>query len=131
MTTNHRGKRVNFPRFAAIATKTVLAVTLFEQGQGVIAMLVLSRKTGERIHIGDNITIEVRRVAGNRVTIALDAPRDVRILRGELEQAAREFEEPGPKQEEPAAQAYVLTHARLGSSDGLATHELGTANFAI
>jgi carbon storage regulator len=54
-------------------------------------MLVLSRKTGERIHIGDNITIEIRRVAGNRVTLALDAPRAIRILRGELEQAAREF----------------------------------------
>jgi carbon storage regulator len=54
-------------------------------------MLVLSRKIGERIHIGDNITIEIRRVAGNRVTLALDAPRDVRILRGELNQAAREF----------------------------------------
>jgi carbon storage regulator len=57
-------------------------------------MLVLSRKIGERIHIGDNITIEIRRVAGNRVTLALEAPRDVRILRGELEKAAREFREP-------------------------------------
>jgi carbon storage regulator len=93
-------------------------------------MLVLSRKTGERIHIGDNITIEVRRVAGNRVTIALDAPRDVRILRGELEQAAREFEETAPKVEQPASQAYVLTHTRLGSADGLPVHELGT-NYAI
>ena len=45
-------------------------------------MLVLSRKTGERIHIGENITIEIRRVAGNRVTLALEAPRDVRILPG-------------------------------------------------
>jgi carbon storage regulator len=57
-------------------------------------MLVLSRKTGERIHIGENITIEIRRVAGNRVTLALDAPRTVRILRGELNQAAREFRDP-------------------------------------
>ena len=57
-------------------------------------MLVLSRKIGERIHIGENITIEIRRVAGNRVTLALEAPRTVRILRGELEQAAREFREP-------------------------------------
>jgi carbon storage regulator CsrA len=47
-------------------------------------MLVLTRKIGESIRIGDHITIEVRRVAGNRVTIAVDAPRDVRILRGEL-----------------------------------------------
>jgi carbon storage regulator len=57
-------------------------------------MLVLSRKVGERIHVGDDITVEIRRIAGNRVTIALAAPRDVRILRGELERAAREFREP-------------------------------------
>jgi carbon storage regulator CsrA len=55
-------------------------------------MLVLSRKAGQRIHIGDEIVVEIRRVAGNRVTIALEAPRDVRILRGELQQAATEFE---------------------------------------
>ncbi len=47
-------------------------------------MLVLSRKIGERIHIGDDIFVEVRRVAGNRVTLAIKAPREVRILRGEL-----------------------------------------------
>mgnify|MGYP002624893230 CR=1 FL=1 len=55
-------------------------------------MLVLSRKVGERINIGDDIMVEVRRISGNRVTLALKAPRDVRILRGELEQAAREFQ---------------------------------------
>jgi carbon storage regulator len=54
-------------------------------------MLVLSRKVGERIHVGDNIVLEIRRIAGNRVTLALDAPRNVRILRGELEEAARQF----------------------------------------
>jgi carbon storage regulator len=54
-------------------------------------MLVLSRKVGERIHVGDNIVLEIRRIAGNRVTLALDAPRNVRILRGELESAAKEF----------------------------------------
>jgi carbon storage regulator len=57
-------------------------------------MLVLSRKVGERIHVGDNIVLEIRRIAGNRVTLALDAPRDVRILRGELERVAKEFKPP-------------------------------------
>jgi carbon storage regulator len=47
-------------------------------------MLVLSRKMGERIHIGEDIFVEVRRVAGNRVTLAVCAPKHVRILRGEL-----------------------------------------------
>lgn len=57
-------------------------------------MLVLSRKVGERIHVGDNVVLEIRRIAGNRVTLALDAPRHIRILRGELEGAAKEFRAP-------------------------------------
>ena len=47
-------------------------------------MLVLSRKTGEAIVIGDGIKVTVTRVSGNRVTIGIDAPGDVRVLRGEL-----------------------------------------------
>ena len=61
-------------------------------------MLVLSRKIGEKIHVGNDITIEVRRVAGNRVTLAVDAPREVRILRGELKDAAMAFEPDDPRQ---------------------------------
>ena len=83
-------------------------------------MLVLSRKIGEKIHVGNDITIEVRRVAGNRVTLAVEAPRDVRILRGELRDAAMEFETPD---EEPAHSDHlrstvVVTHHRMdfGSS---------------
>jgi len=47
-------------------------------------MLVLSRKLGERLVIGDNITVVVSRVAGNRVTLGIEAPADVRIVRSEL-----------------------------------------------
>lgn len=47
-------------------------------------MLVLSRKVGERLVIGGNITVVISRVAGNRVTIGIEAPDDVRIVRGEL-----------------------------------------------
>lgn len=48
-------------------------------------MLVLSRKVGDSIRIGDNIEIVVNRISGNRVTIGVEAPKDVRILRGEVE----------------------------------------------
>lgn len=48
-------------------------------------MLVLSRKVGEQLVVGENIRIVVHRVAGNRVTIGIEAPNDVRIIRGELE----------------------------------------------
>jgi carbon storage regulator len=74
-------------------------------------MLVLSRKIGEKIHVGSDITIEVRRVAGNRVTLAVDAPRSVRILRGELREAALEFE-PAEAESVPTV---VVTHQRLGA----------------
>jgi carbon storage regulator len=47
-------------------------------------MLVLSRKVGEKLIIGDNVTVLITQIAGNRVTIAIEAPRDVRIVRGEL-----------------------------------------------
>jgi carbon storage regulator len=50
-------------------------------------MLVLSRKVGEKLVIDGNITIVVSRVAGNRVTIGIDAPDSVRIVRGELKPA--------------------------------------------
>lgn len=47
-------------------------------------MLVLSRKEGEKLVIGDNIVITVNRISGNRVAIGIEAPREVAIVRGEL-----------------------------------------------
>ena len=47
-------------------------------------MLVLSRKPGEKVVIGGHITLTVVDVQGNRVRLGIDAPDDVRILRGEL-----------------------------------------------
>jgi carbon storage regulator len=47
-------------------------------------MLVLSRKVEERIQIGENILLVVRRIAGNRVVLGIEAPSDVRIVRSEL-----------------------------------------------
>ena len=56
-------------------------------GRG-FCMLALTRKIGEKLHVGNDITIEVRRVTGNRVTLSIDAPRNVCILRSELRDAA-------------------------------------------
>jgi len=49
-------------------------------------MLVLSRKVGEKLVIDGNITVEVVKIQGNRITIGIHAPADVKILRGELNQ---------------------------------------------
>ena len=56
-------------------------------------MLVLSRKTDERIRIGNDITIVVTQIKGNRVTLGIEAPDGVHILRGELENVANEFKQ--------------------------------------
>jgi carbon storage regulator len=47
-------------------------------------MLVLSRKTGQKVVIGHGITVTVVEIDGNRVRLAVDAPDRVRILRAEL-----------------------------------------------
>jgi carbon storage regulator len=48
-------------------------------------MLVLSRKVGEKLVIGENIVVTINRISGNRVTIGIEAPGSVKIVRGELE----------------------------------------------
>jgi carbon storage regulator len=48
-------------------------------------MLVLSRKPSEAITIGDKITVRVLAVFGNQVKLGIEAPKNVTILREELE----------------------------------------------
>jgi carbon storage regulator CsrA len=51
--------------------------------------LTLSRKPGETIHIGDDVTILVKRCAETgRVSLSITAPESTRILRGELKDRA-------------------------------------------
>jgi len=47
-------------------------------------MLVLSRKKGESIWLGDEIEITISEIKGDQVRIAINAPKNVTILRGEL-----------------------------------------------
>jgi len=47
-------------------------------------MLVLTRKLQETIQIGDNVTLTVLKVKGNTVRIGIEAPKEVRVIRGEL-----------------------------------------------
>ncbi len=52
-------------------------------------MLILTRKKGESIAIGDNIQIQVLNVKGGQVRIGIDAPREVRVNREERLEAAQ------------------------------------------
>ncbi len=48
-------------------------------------MLVLSRKKDEKILIGERIVITVVQVKGDKVRLGIEAPKDVRVFRAELE----------------------------------------------
>lgn len=50
-------------------------------------MLVLTRKQGETIRIGDDVTITVVRTKGKAVRIGIEAPKHVPVLRGEIAKA--------------------------------------------
>jgi len=47
-------------------------------------MLILTRKVGESVLIGDEVTVTVMAVKGNQVRIGVDAPRDVSVHREEV-----------------------------------------------
>jgi carbon storage regulator CsrA len=47
-------------------------------------VLVLTRKLQQQIKIGEEITVTILRVKGNTVRVGVQAPRDVRVIRGEL-----------------------------------------------
>lgn len=47
-------------------------------------MLVLTRKVGEEIYIGDQVCIKVMEISGSRVRLGIDAPSSMRIYREEV-----------------------------------------------
>jgi|GEM_PF-144705 len=49
-------------------------------------MLVLTRKASQQIQIGEGIVITILQVKGNTVRVGIEAPREVRVIRGELDQ---------------------------------------------
>ena len=55
-------------------------------------MLVLSRKVGERIWIGDEIAITVVRITGGGVRLGIEAPEELSVVREELKAKLEEAE---------------------------------------
>ncbi len=58
-------------------------------------MLILTRKVGEMIRIGDAVVIRVLEVRGSQVRLGVDAPTDVRIFREEVYRASQEAKADG------------------------------------
>ncbi len=65
-------------------------------------MLVIRRRAGQSVWIGDNVRIEVVEIAPNRVKLGISAPTEITVLRDEIrltgetnQAAARAFSRPG------------------------------------
>ena len=65
-------------------------------------MLILQRRAGESLVIGENITVSVVSVDGVRVRLAIQAPREVPILRSELVVAATANRESAQEETAPS-----------------------------
>lgn len=74
-------------------------------------MLILQRKAGESLLIGEDVEVSVLSVDAGRVRLAIQAPRSVPILRSELKVAAKANQEAAEDSASPMALLDVLRHS--------------------
>ena len=83
-------------------------------------MLILSRRLGESLTIGDDVVVTVLSVNGNQIRLGITAPRQVRVLRQEVYQAMRQENQaavnPPDSNRSPGAAAGPLRRRKLTKS---------------
>lgn len=77
-------------------------------------MLVLTRKIGERVLIGDDIVVTILDSRGDGIRIGIDAPRGVRIQRDEVIKAIAEANQEASASAASADDAEALIKKSLG-----------------
>ena len=64
-------------------------------------MLILTRRVGETIMVGDNVTVTVLGVKGNQVRIGVNAPKEVAVHREEIYERIKREEADGSGNKRP------------------------------
>ncbi|HLB43116.1 MAG TPA: carbon storage regulator CsrA [Gammaproteobacteria bacterium] len=79
-------------------------------------MLILTRRVGETIIIGDNVIVTVLGIKGNQVRIGINAPKEVTVHREEIYQRIQQEKNAQPKQQEE-----VITPAATSAAPAITT----------
>ena len=102
-------------------------------------MLVLTRKANEEILIGDNIKITLVRIKGGSVRVGIEAPRDIKVIRGEishLNASGKQTEEQAVEHSkiDPIAEVFahpesqnLIGHLQAGSKNRIAQPDVVSA----
>lgn len=75
-------------------------------------MLILTRRVGEVLRIGDDVSITILGVKGNQVRIGIDAPKDVAVHREEIYQRIKREGDTGEADNELGGDAFEDDAAR-------------------
>jgi carbon storage regulator len=79
-------------------------------------MLVLSRRPGEHITIGDSVVVRVLSIKGDTIQLGIEAPRNIAVHRGEIRaQIISEMEAARASAADPAAMKRLLESRRKDS----------------
>jgi carbon storage regulator CsrA len=81
-------------------------------------MLVLTRKLQQQIKIGDAITVTIVRIKGNTVRVGVEAPREVRVVRGELPKVESGNQAAGTGGDQTAVVAASADQGQAGNTVG-------------
>jgi carbon storage regulator len=69
---------------------------MLAQPEGSQSMLILTRRTGESLRIGDDVEVTVMAVNGSQVRIGIKAPRNIAVDREEIAERKQREREPAP-----------------------------------